>query len=142
MDKKLWKDGLNFGIPPVLGIAGAIVTFRIQENAYDHSNEMAGVSAALGNPDYLTSFSYPLALMWLLRSVALLGETENRDMGHKTLEKVFRQARWAIPVAVAMLNVAYEVTSHPIYHDNPILDILAGFAAAGVYLGLEAVTNR
>ena len=142
MDNKLWKDGLNFGIPPVLGVAGAIVAFRIQENAYGRPNEMAQVSAGLGNPDYLTSFAYPLCLMWLLRFVALEGEMENRSLGHKNLEKFFRQARWLIPVAVAMINVAYEVTSRPAYHDNPTLDILAGFAAAGVGLGLEALTAR
>lgn len=114
------------------------ISFDIQENFYGRFNGYKGISSAIGNPNFLTSFAYPLLLMDLLRVACVLGEDQSNRMNHKGREVLFKSIKWLIPVAVVGINTFYEKTVKHAYIDNPESDIWAGVAAAGVFLVREA----
>lgn len=138
----VWELLANLILPPAMSLPLTVVAYQIQENFYDRFNQWQGVSQALGNPNFLTSFAYPLGLMYCLRSVAVWCEEQNRSLNHTALEKVFQASKWVIPAGVALLGVAHEVISKPRYVDDPLLDVLATFSAGTLYFGIELVGSR
>lgn len=140
----------NMGLS-VFGVVGYNLTFEIQENLYGRINQFAGVTEKLGQftglrPDYLTSFTAPLALMQLSQWGALMGQVEAERFNHQGREKMFKMAKFLIPVAVAGLFVAYEISGVHLngteYLDNPIADNMATLGALGISMMTALVSEK
>lgn len=132
---KLIGDSIKSTAMAVTGGALSKLAYEIQENVYNRPNELANISDMLHSPDYLTSFIYPLTLMYSMRSFFSLAELMNREMGNmKVVEPVTRFAVKMIPIVVMGLNLWHELSSKSDYVDHPALDLLAGCAAGLTYI--------
>lgn len=65
---KLLGETLKSSALTLVGIPTSKFAYEIQENFYGRPNSLNHVSEFLHNPDYLTSFTYPLTLMFAMRS--------------------------------------------------------------------------
>jgi heme exporter protein D len=144
-----WKDVLRMGqkmvkefVPCAVGVGLSALGYNISENVYSRFNALRPVAEFLHNPDYLTSFAYPLTLMYSLRFVISMGIDGAELVNNPMLAEIYKKAVLIIPVAVMGLDILYEATSKPTYADHPILDVLACSLAMGVYFGAEILTNK
>jgi len=118
-----------------ISAAGSELAYRLQENVYGRPNDLKGFSEFLQNPDYLTSFTYPLTLMYMMRSLFVMGKYMDKQMGgNQIADKIYDIGIKLTPIVAVGLNVWHELASKPDYTDHPALDILAGCTAGMVYV--------
>lgn len=116
------------------------MAYDIQENVYGRNNKWFKTAEALGNPDYLTSFTYPLLLLFAIRTflqdAIYLSERMGERPGSFILETYKFFLKWA-PAFVWSLNVWHEISRRPSYKDNMFSDIMAGSVAIGAYYAYD-----
>jgi hypothetical protein len=134
-----------------LGVLGYIESLVLQANLYGAHNELGGVADAMKkvmgvNPDFLTSFTAPLAAMQLLQWLCLLGQTRARELKMPTKESLFRAGKYLAPIAIAAVFVGYEVSGWHIrgtaYADNSIADNAATCVAFAMSMGTALLSER
>lgn len=133
MDKLAGDTLKNLAMTGV-GIPLSKVAYEIQENVYNRPNDLGRVSELLHNPDYLTAFTYPLTLMYAMRTFFSLAQIMNSGMGNLVEAKAMEVAVKLTPVVVMGLVLYHEVFSKPSYVDHPALDLLAGCVAGLTYV--------
>lgn len=116
------------------GVYASDLSFRIQENVYGRPNDLENVSNLLHNPDYLTSFFYPLTLMYAMRSFFELGGIINKEMGNTGVSKTADLIVRMTPLIVMGINMWNELCLKSDYTDKPAVDLLVGAAACVTYI--------
>jgi len=133
MDKLAAETFKTTGLSVVGGVASK-AAYLIQENVYNRPNDLQPVSEFFGNPDYFTAFTYPLTLMYAMKTFFGLASLMNKEMGNRFEAKVIDVVSKWTPVVVMSLTLWHELATKPTYVDHPALDLLAGATAGLVYI--------
>lgn len=131
---KLTGDTLKSMAVTSVGLPISKLAYEIQENVYNRPNDFRTISESLQNPDFLTAFTYPLTLMYAMRTFFSLAQIMNKGMGNSAEAKAMEVAVKLTPVVVMGLVLYHEVFSKPNYVDHPALDLLAGCVAGLTYI--------
>lgn len=127
--------------------------FFLDEQAAIYSPDQASPAAKWLNENVFdgqtsgTSFFAPLAVMGALNGIMAFCEMENKKMGHKSREKMFKTLRFVTPFAVALLFEGWEVGTTMLGDtrpDNKALDMILPLVAAAVvtYGNIRGEMNR
>ena len=134
-----------------LGTAAHGLAVNMQENLYGRPNLWAGavekIEKVIGmRPDFMTSFTAPLAMMQLLQMVCVMGQVNSEKYHKPEREKLFKIVKYLAPIAVAVVFVGYELSGVHLngteYLDNPMADNLATMVALGISMVTAVVSEK